>query len=134
MLFRSLMIRERRYEIGVLLSMGESRMKIIGQFFIEMFIVLVIAVGVAGVGGKFVGDKLGEQLVSQQASSTASNVNSQRPGNTDSGQGGPGGNAPSGQPGRSGGASFMRNNKADKTKLDVQVTPTNLAEIGRAHV
>ena len=125
-----LMIRERRYEIGVLLSMGESRMKIIGQFFIEMFIVLVIAVGVAGVGGKFVGDKLGEQLVSQQASSTASNVNSQRPGNTDSGQGGPGGNAPSGQPGRSGGASFMGNNKADKTKLDVQVTPTNLAELG----
>lgn len=125
-----LMIRERRYEIGVLLSMGESRMKIIGQFFIEMFIVLVIAVGVAGVGGKFVGDKLGEQLVSQQASSTASNVNSQRPGNTDSGQGDPGGNAPSGQPGRSGGASFMGNNKADKTKLDVQVTPTNLAELG----
>ena len=125
-----LMIRERRYEIGVLLSMGESRMKIIGQFFIEMFIVLVIAVGVAGIGGKFVGDKLGEQVVSQQASSTASNVNSQRPGNTDSGQGGPGGNAPSGQPGRSGGASFMGNNKADKTKLDVQVTPTNLAELG----
>ncbi|WP_125607384.1 ABC transporter permease [Lapidilactobacillus bayanensis] len=124
-----LMIRERRYEIGVLLSMGESRMKIIGQFFVEMFIVLVIAVGVAGIGGKFVGNKLGEQLVAQETSSTASNVNSQRPGST-GGQAGPGGSAPSGQAGRSGGASFMGSSKTDKTELDVQVTPTNLAELG----
>lgn len=30
-----LSIRERRYEIGVLLSLGESRMKIIGQFLLN---------------------------------------------------------------------------------------------------
>lgn len=127
-----LMIRERRYEIGVLLSMGEARIEIIGQFFVEMLVVLVVAVGVAGIGGKFVGDKLGEQLVSQELSSTASNVNSQRPGSCASGnQGGPGsGSAPSGQPDRSGGASLMGNTKTDKTELDVQVTPTNLAELG----
>lgn len=124
-----LMIRERRYEIGVLLSMGESRLKIIGQFFVEMVLVLIVAIGIAGVGGKFVGDKLGQQLLTQEASATASNVSSQRPGNMGGGQGGPGGSAPSGQTGR-GGASFMSNSKADKTELDVQVTPTNLAELG----
>lgn len=66
-----LMIRERRYEIGVLLSLGESRMKIIAQFFVELLVVLVIGVGVAGVGGKFVGDKLAQQIVSTQTTTTS---------------------------------------------------------------
>ena len=33
-----LMVRERRFEIGVLMSLGESKLKIIGQFFFELFI------------------------------------------------------------------------------------------------
>lgn len=36
-----LSIRERRYEIGVLMSLGENRIKIIGQFFMELFMVTV---------------------------------------------------------------------------------------------
>lgn len=54
-----LMIRERRYEIGVLLSLGESRWKIVAQFFAEMVMVLVVSVVLAGFGGKFVGNQLG---------------------------------------------------------------------------
>lgn len=126
-----LMIRERRYEIGVLLSLGESRAKIIAQFFVEMFLVLIVAVGIAGAGGTFVGNKLGEQLVSQQTSSTATTVQSTSNGPSGQMGGGgqaPSGNAPSGSTGR-GGASFM-DSSTDKTELDVQVTPTNLAELG----
>ena len=50
------MIRERKYEIGVLLSLGEKRKKIISQFFTELLVVLVIALCIAGVSGKFVGN------------------------------------------------------------------------------
>ena len=35
-----LTIRERKYEIGVLMSLGEKRVKIIGQFFAELVVVL----------------------------------------------------------------------------------------------
>ena len=38
-----LSIRERKYEIGVLLSLGESRMKVISQFFVEIFFCMVVA-------------------------------------------------------------------------------------------
>lgn len=126
-----LMIRERRYEIGVLLSLGESRAKIVTQFFVEMFLVLIVAVGIAGAGGQFVGNKLGEQLVAQQTASTASSVQTGGMTRPNAGGQAPGnGNAqaPSGSVGR-GGASFM-DSSADKTALDVQVTPTNLAELG----
>ena len=37
-----LMVRERRFEIGVLMSLGESKLKIIGQFFFELFMVMIV--------------------------------------------------------------------------------------------
>ncbi|MGX9133413.1 ABC transporter permease [Rummeliibacillus sp. JY-2-4R] len=67
-----LMIRERKYEIGVLLSLGEKRKKIISQFFTELLAVLVIALCIAGVSGKFVGNMVGKQLLDQQATTTVS--------------------------------------------------------------
>lgn len=71
-----LMIRERRYEIGVLLSLGESRWKIVAQFFAEMVMVLIVSVVLAGFGGKFVGNKLGDQLVSQQTTTATTTTSS----------------------------------------------------------
>ena len=52
------------FEIGVLLSLGEA-LEDCGQFFTEMLMVIVIALAIAGVGGKFVGNQLGSQLVSK---------------------------------------------------------------------
>ncbi|WP_125709335.1 ABC transporter permease [Lacticaseibacillus porcinae] len=113
-----LMIRERRYEIGVLLSLGESRMKIIAQFFVELLVVLVIGVGVAGVGGKFVGDKLAQQIVSTQTTTTSTtNQMGGMPGGSGNAQGG----APSGQMGNR--ANAMATQKQKQTKLSTQVTP-----------
>ena len=111
-----LMIRERRYEIGVLLSLGESRLKIIAQFFVELLVVLVIGVGVAGVGGKFVGDKLAQQLVSTQTSTTS----------TATTQGGMPGGAQGGAPGgqaMGNRAQSVATQKQKQTKLSTQVTP-----------
>ena len=57
-------IRERRYEIGVLMSLGENRLKIIGQFFTELFMVTIVSLVIASFAGNFVGNVLGNQLLS----------------------------------------------------------------------
>jgi putative ABC transport system permease protein len=123
-----LMIRERRHEIGILLSMGESRWKIIGQFFTELFIVLVVAIGIAGIGGNFVGDKLGQQLVTQQTSTLSSNNNSKAQPQNRGGMGG-------GQPDAGGAPTGMASGKTTANKkadmnLDVNVTLMTMVELG----
>lgn len=77
-------IRERRYEIGVLLSIGESRFKVILQFFSEIVVCMVVALIIATFSGNIVGNVVGEQLISQQTTQTTMN------------QGGPGGGQPGG--------------------------------------
>ncbi|MFT3656303.1 hypothetical protein DALLNEIH_02739 [Bacillus sp. B01(2024)] len=62
-------IRERKYEMGVLMAIGEKRRKLIGQFLTEILIVAVIAIGIASVTGSLVANQLGNQLLSQQVSS-----------------------------------------------------------------
>ncbi|MFC6273999.1 ABC transporter permease [Levilactobacillus tangyuanensis] len=120
-----LMIRERRFEIGVLLSLGEARWKIIAQFFTEMLMVIVVAVAIAGAGGKFVGDQLGSQLVAQSTTTqTTSTSASGQPG----GGGQPGGNGTrGGGPGNTGSTSKQATKKTD---LDISVSAVNLAELG----
>lgn len=85
-----LMIRERRYEIGVLLSLGEKRTKVIAQLFTELLMVMVVAMVIAGIGGKFVGNAMGKQ--SQSTSTTQTTSQTAAPGGGASNQqGGPGG-------------------------------------------
>lgn len=62
-------IRERKYEMGVLMAIGEKRWKLIGQFLTEILVVAVIAIGIASVTGSLVANQLGNQLLSQQVSS-----------------------------------------------------------------
>ena len=61
-----LSIRERRFEIGVLMSLGENKAKIIGQFFIELFVIMLVSVSLAGMTGNVIGNVIGNQLLSQQ--------------------------------------------------------------------
>lgn len=65
-------IRERRYEIGVLLSLGEARGKVILQFFTEIFVCMLLALGIASASGNLVGNVVGNQLLEQQTTQTAS--------------------------------------------------------------
>lgn len=95
-----LTIRERRYEIGVLLSLGESRLKVVLQFFTEILVCMVFALGIASVSGNLVGNAVGNQLLNQQTESTTDNQANAQNGQ----QGGPGnGQAPQGGPGGGGG-------------------------------
>jgi putative ABC transport system permease protein len=59
-------IRERKYEMGVLLAIGEKKWKLIGQFIAEILVVAVLALGIATVSGNVVANKMGEQLLSQE--------------------------------------------------------------------
>lgn len=84
-------IRERKYEIGVLLSLGEKRLKIVGQFFSELIIVLIMALIIAGVSGQFVGNIVGQQLLDQQTTTQTADQTTQAqdgPGGQRGGQGG----------------------------------------------
>lgn len=130
-----LMIRERRYEIGVLLSLGESRWKIVMQFFAEMVMVLVVSVVIAGFGGKFVGNQLGQQLVSQQTTTATTTSSTSMQGG--GGQpGGGGGQAPSGTQGGSKPSGNQPGNPSSstgtqkQTDLDINVTVMDLVELG----
>ncbi|WP_225049018.1 ABC transporter permease [Lacticaseibacillus kribbianus] len=122
-----LMIRERRFEIGILLSLGEKRAKVIAQFFVELFVILLVGVGIASAGGQFVGDKLAAQVVSSAQTTTTSSTN--QPGGMPGGQGGPGGTqgasrtgAPSGMPGQA-----SQKAQTKQAKLATQVTFKSVA-------
>lgn len=134
-----LMIRERRHEIGILLSMGEARWKIVGQFFAELVMVLVVSLCLAGIGGKFVGDKLGSELMSQQTQSSSATISA--PGDSNGGNMGggsrPSGGAPSG--GGQGGGMAVHSSMGGQTgttsasadtDLDINVTALTMVELG----
>jgi len=132
-----LTIRERKYEIGVLMSLGEKRSKIIAQFFTELVFVLVIALVVAGVSGQFVGNAVGKQLIEQQTTTQTTDTTS----NAQSGPGmggGQGGGAPSGMPsgGGQGGPAMGGNmpQAADTQQqiddLDITLSMKELIELG----
>ncbi|WIL39168.1 ABC transporter permease [Kurthia sp. YJT4] len=129
-----LTIRERKYEIGVLLSLGESRVKIIAQFFSEMLIVLIMAMVIAGVSGQFVGNMVGQQLLDQQTTTqtaTTQDAGQQRgPG----GQGGPEqGDANGGPRGGGGFGGFGANSVAEAEQikeLDITLSLQELVELG----
>ena len=137
-----LSIRERRYEIGVLMSLGENRIKIIGQFFMELFMVTVVSLIIASFAGNFVGNALGNQLLSststkqsiqnsgQNNGGPGQGTNSSDSNNSDSGQ-------KSGSPGDSGGRGDMGNMVSMATSstqeiddLDIKLTGTDVVKLG----
>lgn len=68
-----LTIKERRNEIGILLSLGEKKGKIISQFLVEMLIVLVISLGVSVGIGNVVSNKIGNALVQKEVTVSQEN-------------------------------------------------------------
>ncbi|SUN60828.1 ABC transport system permease [Streptococcus gallolyticus] len=133
-----LSIRERRYEIGVLMSLGENRVKIIGQFFMELFMVTVVSLIIASFADNFVENALGNQLLSSSTSTEqttqTSGQNGRGPGqdtnssdsnNSDSGQksGAPGG-------GMGNMVSMATSSTQEIDNLDIKLTGTDVAKLG----
>ncbi|HDU0798379.1 TPA: ABC transporter permease, partial [Listeria monocytogenes] len=63
-------VRDRKYEMGVLLAIGEKRGKLIAQFFVEILIVALVSFGLAAASSHYVAQLAGNQLLAQQNSST----------------------------------------------------------------
>ncbi|MCA9338591.1 ABC transporter permease [Candidatus Saccharibacteria bacterium] len=65
-------IKDRQYEMGVLMSVGAKRMSILGQIFIELAAVGTIAFVLSLGTGQLLAQKMGEGLLQQQISSETS--------------------------------------------------------------
>ena len=65
-----LSIRDRNQEIGILLSLGEKKPKIIAQFAVEILLVLVLSLGVSSVIGNSTSNLISNQLLTSEISSS----------------------------------------------------------------
>ncbi|MGR3763378.1 ABC transporter permease [Rossellomorea sp. NS-SX7] len=64
-------MRERKYEMGVLLAIGEKKGKLISQFLIEILIVAIIAMGISTLSGNVIAEQMGKQLLQQEISQSS---------------------------------------------------------------
>ncbi|WP_271553272.1 ABC transporter permease [Enterococcus mundtii] len=112
-------IRERRHELGVLLSLGESRSKIVLQLFTEVAICMIVALGVASFSGNVVANAVGQQLLDQQTETTTNSPAEQQ---GDQMPGG-GNRGPDGQPD---GASNPFTVSEQVSDLEIAVQPAQL--------
>lgn len=83
-----LSIKDRINEIGMLMALGERRIKIILQFMVEALVVLVIAIGISIGSGNVISNKIGDVLLENEITQEESDSNSKDKGGM---QGGPGG-------------------------------------------
>ncbi|MQS37319.1 ABC transporter permease [Streptomyces katsurahamanus] len=70
-------LRERRKELGILLSLGEKKPKLLGQHLVEVVACAVIAVGLASAGSQFLSETMGGRMLAGEVSSakdSAANV------------------------------------------------------------
>ena len=119
-----LLTRERRREIGILVSLGESKIKVVGQLFTELLIILVVALGVATAVGTAASNKVGQTLVNQQQTNQIQNKAGGAPGGGGQVPGKMAGNKPIGDIG--GGQVATQKN----VNLKNVMTPSTIAELG----
>ncbi|MEW8960336.1 FtsX-like permease family protein [Paraclostridium dentum] len=65
-----LSIKDRMSEIGILMSLGESKFKIVGQLLSEILIVLVASIGISALCGNSISNSVANQLIQTEISST----------------------------------------------------------------
>ncbi|MCM0583224.1 ABC transporter permease [Weissella diestrammenae] len=107
--------RERRREIGILVSLGESKFKVMAQLFTELLIVLFVALGIATATGTTVSNMVGQSLVTQQQQTTQQSGQGGMPG---------GGNKPSGAPTNGGSAPSAMGNQTKSQQTSSQLKNT----------
>ncbi|MFB6555118.1 ABC transporter permease [Streptomyces sp. NPDC056405] len=111
-------LRERRGELGILLSLGEKKPKLLGQHLVEVVACAVIAIGLAGVGSQFISEAIGNKLLAGEVDSAdeeAENESLQPDYSDPSGMGKQGDGRPETDP---------------IDSLDVQLGPADIAKVG----
>ncbi len=69
-LVTALTLKTREYEIGVLLSIGASKLKVILQFFIELAIVAVLGFTLSVISGSLIAKRIGNTVLEAQIASS----------------------------------------------------------------
>ncbi len=64
-----LSLKSRNYEIGVLLAIGESKLKIISQLLVETLMIAGIAIVISSASGNIISQKVGDVLLENEISS-----------------------------------------------------------------
>lgn len=59
-------VKDRKYEIGVLMSLGEKRIKIIGQFIIELLVISTFALMLSVATSSYLAKELGTSMLDKQ--------------------------------------------------------------------
>ncbi|NFS06338.1 ABC transporter permease [Clostridium botulinum] len=68
----ALSLKDRKYEIGVLLSLGESKFKVISQLIVEVLLVASIAFATSAFTGNLAANKIGDTLLTNEIEVTES--------------------------------------------------------------
>ncbi|MCW6095099.1 ABC transporter permease [Clostridium sporogenes] len=68
----ALSLKDRKYEIGVLLSLGESKFKVISQLVVEVLLVASIAFATSAFTGNLAANKIGDTLLANEIEVTES--------------------------------------------------------------
>ena len=68
MLILMLWIKERTYETGILLSLGESKFKIIMQYALEVLLIAIVAFTLSIFSGNIISEKVGDILLEKEIS------------------------------------------------------------------
>ena len=63
-----LSMKDRIHEIGILMALGEKKIKIIGQLLTEVVLVLVLAIGISTLCGKSISNIVGDKLIQNEIS------------------------------------------------------------------
>ncbi len=74
-LVTALTLKTREYEIGVLLSVGASKLKIVAQFFVELAIIAIIGFTLSIVTGSMIANQVGQSVLNYQIESSGVNEN-----------------------------------------------------------
>lgn len=69
-LVTALTLKTREYEIGVLLSVGASKFKVIAQFFLELALVAILGFSLAVVSGSLIAKRIGYTVLDYQISTS----------------------------------------------------------------
>ncbi len=70
-LVTALTLKTREYEIGVMLSLGVSKVKIVLQLFAELFLIALLSFTLASVSGSMLAGKVGDMVLDYQTASEA---------------------------------------------------------------
>ncbi|MBV1709664.1 MAG: ABC transporter permease, partial [Erysipelothrix sp.] len=76
-LITALTVNQRKYEIGMLLAIGESKLKIISQFIVEVAVIAIIAFGLSVFTGIQAGKMISESVSMQPSTAVVSTTSTQ---------------------------------------------------------